>query len=61
MGDVINFPLPKDPRERGERLMHLARIEKNTTRKTELFNQATEAFNQCETNSSVGGQHDSDH
>ena len=56
MGDVVNFPLPKDPLERGERLMQLARIEKNNLRKTELFNQATEAFNQRETNSSVGGQ-----
>lgn len=56
MGDVISFPLPKDPRELGERLMQLARREKNNLRKTELFNQATEAFNQCETNSSAGGQ-----
>ena len=58
MGEVLKFPLPKDPRKRGERLMHLAKQEKNNARRAELFNLATEAFVDCETKSSEGGQHD---
>ena len=42
MGDVINFPLPKDPRERAKRLMKLAKQEKREpARRANLFNQAT--------------------
>jgi len=49
MGEVLKFPLPKDPRKRGERLMHLAKQEKNNARRAELKAYATEAFAECKT------------
>ncbi len=47
MNEVLKFPLPKDPRKRGERLMRLAKQEKNSVRRAELFNQASRAFEMC--------------
>ena len=42
MGEVLAFPLPKDPRERAKRLMKLAKQEKREpARRANLFNQAT--------------------
>ena len=57
MGEILAFPLPKDPRERAKLFMKLAKQEqRDSARRADLFNQATEAFNQSETNSSAGGQ-----
>ncbi len=49
MGDVIEFPLPKDPRRRAKRLMKLAKQEEDPVRRAELFNQATEILKTLKT------------
>ncbi len=42
MGDVIEFPLPKPSRNHAEKLMKLAKQEKDPVRRAKLFNEATE-------------------
>ena len=45
MGEVINFPLPKDLKARGKKLMKLAKQAKeDPKRQISLFKKATELF-----------------
>ncbi len=42
MGDVIEFPRPKEPRKQAKELMKIAKQEKDPVRRAKLFNEATE-------------------
>ena len=48
MGEILAFPLPKDPRERAKLFMKLAKQEqRDPARRADLFNQATSILKQC--------------